>query len=152
MDKVDQITKNKNSISNLAVDGLLFGLVGGIAMFSVLAIFTMFSGGSAGSLLQYFNPGGLTSPGSGLISHLAVSAIYGLLFGVLVWPVARRLWSTQIAGLLAGLVYGILLLFLAQIAILPGTNSPLVQIPFWQWAVAHGIYGVLLGVLFSRKS
>jgi hypothetical protein len=88
----------------------------------------------------------------GLLSHLAVSAIYGMLFGVLAWPVLRRFSSRKITGWLGGLVYAILLLLLAQIAILPGTNSPLEQIPFWQWALAHGVYGLILGGLFARKT
>jgi putative exporter of polyketide antibiotics len=50
------------------------------------------------------------------------------------------------AGLAAKLV------FLAQIAILPGTNSQLGQIPFWQWALGHCIYGLVLGSMFLRRA
>jgi hypothetical protein len=26
------------------------------------------------------------------------------------------------------------------------------QIPTWQWALAHGVYGLVLGGLFARKA
>jgi hypothetical protein len=94
----------------------------------------------------------LTSPLQGLLSHLAVSAIYGVLFGALIWSILVRFSAAKIISIIAGLVYAIFLLMLAQTAILPGTGSPLAQLPFWQWALGHAIYGLTLGVLFARKS
>ena len=151
MDKVGQITKDKDSLSNLAVDGLIYGLVGGVAMFLGLAAFALTSGDSPGALLERFGTQGATAPLQGLLSHLAVSAIYGVLFGALIWPVLQRLSSSRWTGWLGGLVYGVVLLLLAQITILPGTHSPLSQLPFWEWASGHAIYGLVLGGLFARK-
>jgi hypothetical protein len=151
MDKASLITDNKNSLSNLAVDGLLYGLVGGVAMLLGLAAFALFSGDSPGALLERFGPNGSTSPIQGLLSHLAVSAIYGVLFGSLIWPVLRRYPSANLAGWFGGLGYGLLLFVFAQVAILPGSNSPLAQLPFWEWASGHAIYGLVLGGLFARK-
>ena len=152
MDKTSLISKDRESGNNRAVDGLLYGLVGGIAMLVSLLAFALLSGDSPGALLTHFSAGNSTSPIQGLLSHLAVSAIYGLLFGALVWPVLLRLTSAKLSGWLGGFGYAILLLFLAQIAVLPGTNSPLAQLPLWQWALGHGIYGLVLGGLFAGKS
>jgi len=77
--------------------------------------------------------------------------LYGLLFGALVWPVLRHFSSASWVGWFGGLAYAVVLLLLAQIAILPGVNSPLAQLPFWQWAFGHSIYGFVLGGLFTRK-
>ena len=151
MDKIGLISENRNSFSDWAIDGLIYGLAGGVAMFLGLAIFTLFSGGSPATLLERFSTNGSTTPLQGLLSHLAVSAIYGLLFGTLIWPVLRRFSSASWVGWLGGLAYAVFLLLLAQIAILPGVKSPLVQLPFWEWALGHGIYGLVLGGLFSRK-
>ncbi len=152
MDKIGQISVNKNKISNLAVDGLIYGLVSGVAMYLGLAAFALLSGETPGAYLEHFSAGELTLPVQVLLSHLAVSAMYGVLFGALIWPVLARISSTKIIAIFGGLAYGLFLLLLAQTAILPVTNSPLGQIPVWQWALGHGIYGLTLGGLFAGKS
>ena len=152
MDKTGLISRNKESVSNLAVDGLIYGLMSGVAMFISLAAFALLSGETPGAYLERFSAAGLTSPMQGLLSHLAVSAIYGVLFGALIWPMLVHFSSSKLIGWLGGVVYAILLLFLAQTAILPGTGSPLAQLPFWQWTLGHGVYGLVLGGLFTRKT
>lgn len=151
MDKTGQISENKISLSNLAVDGLIYGLVSGVAMYLCLAAFALLSGESPAAVLEHFSIGELTSPWQGLFSHLAVSGIYGALFGVLIWPVLGRISDRKIVSWLGGLSYAAILLLLAQIAILPNTNSPIDILSFWNWAIAHGVYGLVLGGLFSRK-
>lgn len=151
MDKSDHISTKNYSLSDWAIDGLINGLVGGIAMLFVLTVLVLSSGGSPDGLLGSFSSVELASPVQGLISHLAVSSIYGVLYGVLIWPVLLRLSSAKLLGWLGGVIYGALLLYLAQVAILPGTNSPLAQLPFGQWALGHAVYGLVLGVLFARK-
>ena len=152
MDKTGQISRNKSGVSNLAVDGLIYGLISGAAMVLSLAALALLSGETPGAYLEHFSAAGLTSPLQGLLSHLAVSAIYGVIFGALGWPVLVRFSSSKMIGWLGGVVYAILLLILAQTAILPGTGSPLAQLPIWQWALGHGVYGLVLGSLFARKS
>ena len=152
MDKTGQISRNKSGVSNLAVDGLIYGLISGAAMVLSLAALALLSGETPGAYLEHFSAAGLTSPLQGLLSHLAVSAIYGVIFGALIWPLLVHFSSSKIIGWLGGAVYAVLLLFLAQTAILPGTGSPLGQIPLWQWALGHLIYGLVLGSLFARKS
>lgn len=153
MDKVDIITDNNNSrLSNLAVDGLIYGLIGGFAMYIILAATALLTGDSPATVLARFNTDGLTSPLRGMISHLAVSAIYGTLFGVLVWPLLSRFANWKAVGWIGGLAYAGLLFALSQVAVLPLTNSPLGQIPVWQWGLGHAVYGLVLGVMFARKA
>jgi hypothetical protein len=152
MDKTGQISRNKLGVSNLAVDGLIYGLISGIAMVLSLAAFALLSGETAAAYLEHFSTRGLTSPLQGLLSHLAVSAIYGVLFGALIWSVLLRFSSVKTLSIIAGLLYAAFLLFMAQTAILPGTGSPLAQLPFWQWALGHAVYGLVLGGLFARKT
>ena len=151
MDKTDTISRNKTSISTLAVDGVIYGLVAGVAMFFSLTALALLAGETPGVILARFSGGWKTSPLLGILGHLGISAIYGVLFGVLIWPLLTRFLSRKISGVLGGILYGAFLVLLAQIAILPVTSSPLSQFPFWQWALGHGIYGVVLGSLFSRK-
>ena len=85
------------------------------------------------------------NPVTGALSHLAVSSIYGALFGVLSLPLGKRvpLW-------LAGVAYGLVLYVIARVAILPGTGSPLLEIPSLIFAAAHLFYGGVLGWLQGR--
>ena len=54
MDKIGLISGNKNKISNLAVDGLIYGLVSGVAMILSLAVFALLSGETLGTYLDVF--------------------------------------------------------------------------------------------------
>ena len=152
MDKSDTLPEKKSGISTLAVDGVIYGVVAGVAMFFSLIALATLSGDAPGVILARFSGGGITSPMVGLVGHLGVSAIYGVLFGIIFWPVLARYSSGKTSGVLGGILYGGFLVLLAQIAILPGTNSSLSQFPFWQWALGHGIYGLVLGGLFVRKA
>lgn len=152
MDKTDIITNNKEGINDLAVDGLIYGLLSGVAMYLFLAAVSFISRVGPGDLLEHFGVGGLTSPLQGLLGHLAVSAIYGLLFGVLIWPGLRRISTRPIVGWIVGLVYAGFLFVLAQLAILPMTDSPLGEIPAWQFALGHAVYGLVLGGMFTRNA
>lgn len=152
MDKLNRNTMIRDKISNRAIDGLIYGLVSGVAMYLSMALLTLFMGEAPGDLLERFGIGGLTSPIQGLVSHLAVSAIYGIVFGALLWPLFKLFNTAKILNWLGGLSFSAVLLLLAQIAILPGTGSPLAQVPFWQWALGHGIYGLVLGGLFARTA
>lgn len=74
MDKPGPISRNKNSISNLAEDGFIYGLMSGLAMYFSLAAFALLSGETPSTYLERFSVSGLTSPMRGLLSHLTVSA------------------------------------------------------------------------------
>jgi hypothetical protein len=77
---------------------------------------------------------------------MAVSAIYGAMFGLVAQTINRR-----IPPWLSGLIYGLLLYSLARFILLPQMGSPLMEIPASHFAAAHVIYGLILGVLTSRK-
>ena len=50
-----------------------------------------------------------------------------------------------------GLVYGLMLLLLAQGLTLIGAGTTLREIPVVQFAIAHLIYGLVLGWLVARS-
>ena len=151
MDKTDILTENNNSFSTHVVDGVTYGLMSGTMMFISLAALTLISGEALGATLERFSVGSLSSPLLGLASHLGVSAIYGALFGAFIWPLKSHLASREILGWLAGVLYAAVLLLVAQFIILPAISSPAGAIPPWQWVLAHGVYGLVLGGLFARK-
>jgi hypothetical protein len=72
MDKTGNISEKKSNLGNLAVDGLIYGLVSGIALLVCLAAFALLSGDSPGSSLELFSVEGLASPWQGLFGHLSV--------------------------------------------------------------------------------
>jgi hypothetical protein len=152
MDNVDIIKDNRNQIGNLAVDGVLYGLLGGIGMFTFMAVIALLSGESLAILLARFSPDGYTAPIRGLFSHLAVSAIYGTLFGVLAWPLLTRFLPKIVSAWLGSLLFTGLLFLLSEFAVLPITKSPMNQVPSWQWALGHVVYGLVLGGMFYRKA
>mgnify|MGYP001812357858 CR=1 FL=1 len=149
MDKTDTFTENKSS---LAVDGVIYGVVAGAAMFASLMVLAILTGDTPGVILARFSSGGITSPVLGLVGHLGVSAIYGALFGVFAWPLLSRFSTNKISAVFGGILYAGFLILFAQIALLPGTNSSLSQFPFWQWVLGHVIYGLVLGSMFSRTA
>ena len=148
-----KFSTNQNSLSNSAVDGLFAGLLGGVAMLLGLAAVVFLSSNVQGGLLERFSSNDqLTSPLQGLFNHLAVSSIYGVLFGVLVWPVLRRFATLPLIGWVGGALFGLLLFLISKTALLAGTDSPLEQLPLWGWAFGHIIYGLVLGGQFTRKA
>lgn len=149
MDKTDILTENKSNFSTFVVDGVIYGLVSGTGMFLSLAALTLLSGEALGATMESFSVGSVTSPVLGLAGHLGVSAIYGALFGALIWPLKSHLAPREILGWLAGVLYAAILLLVAQFIIFPTISIS--AVPTWQWATAHGVYGLILGGLFARK-
>ena len=72
MDKSDTLPENKIGISIRAVDGVVYGLLGGVAMFLSLMALALLSGEAPGVILARFIGGGITSPMVGLVGHLGV--------------------------------------------------------------------------------
>ena len=149
MDKTDILTENKSNFSTFVVDGVIYGLVSGAGMFLSLAALTLLSGEALGATMESFTVGSVTSPVMGLAGHLGVSAIYGALFGALIWPLKSQLALREIFGWLAGILYAAILLLVAQFFIFPAISTG--AIPTWQWVTAHAVYGFMLGGLFARK-
>lgn len=69
-------------VSDVAIDGLLAGVAAGIAMAIILELTSLITGASLGSMLARLDPSGTLSSINGLLAHIAVSGIYGLVFGI----------------------------------------------------------------------
>ena len=150
MTKMSLMRKEK-AWGDTAVDGLLAGLVGGLAMGLFLGLADGLAGRSPLELLAYFDPAQTGSWLAGLLAHLAVSAIYGVGFGLLLGVVGRIRPSALRWLWLLGLGYGLLLWLVALGLVVTAVGAPLAQIPAWQFALAHLIYGLVLGFWLGRN-
>jgi hypothetical protein len=153
MTDVSKIFRKESSISEAAVDGLFAGLLAGLVMAAFLATTDLMRREMLGSLFNRFNPAQAASPWMGLLIHLAISAVYGVLFGLL-WGTLirwRRQASTLVEAVLAGAAYGLLLWLAAQFILLPGSGSALSFLPGGQLLSAHLVYGLILGWRFGRN-
>ena len=145
MNQTRQLTKSM-TMGDAAVDGLLGGLGASIVMALVLVVLGLTGGQAPLSTLIHFDPSG-SSALTGALMHLAAGGVYGALFGM-GWHLAAR---SNLPGWLAGIIYGLALLALAEGVILPGAHSPLLAIPLWQFAIAHIVYGLTMGWSLNRK-
>jgi hypothetical protein len=152
MDRTENtVDERRQTVSDAAVDGLLAGAAAGIAMAVYLVVAGWLAGEGPASVLDRFDPARRGAPLIGAVIHLAVSAVYGLLFGLIYRLVGRRRLSGRTAGALIGLVYGLMLLLLAQGLTLIGAGTTLREIPVVQFAIAHLVYGLVLGWLVARS-
>ncbi|MFZ1552319.1 MAG: hypothetical protein WAV53_13065, partial [Anaerolineae bacterium] len=103
------VSERRHTAGDAAVDGLLAGAAGGVAMAAVLVASGLLAGAGPASTLARFSPAGSASPLTGGLIHLAVSAVYGLLFGVIYRLVRRGRLAGRPAGVILGLAYGLLL-------------------------------------------
>ena len=135
-----------------AVEGLLNGILAGIAMAVWTVAVEWLNGIAPQTALGYFDPGENASPLTGTILHLAVSGVYGLVFGILsalllrIKGVQPKKWW----GPALGALYGLLIFGMAASIILPQTASELGALPMWSLVVAHLLYGIVLGTLQLR--
>lgn len=123
-----------------AVDGLIAGLGGGVLMSLFMALADLARGVQPAATLRLFDPAQSGSWLSGLLAHLAVSAIYGLVLALLLRGVWRIRPSLAKPTWLWGVGYGLLLWGLAT-----AVASPLDQIPAWEFGLAHLLYGLVAG-------
>jgi hypothetical protein len=136
-----------------AVDGLLAGAAAGMAMAAYLAAIGLVAGEGPAVVLARFDPSGAGAASTliGAVMHLAVSAVYGLLFGLIYRLTGRGRLAGRAAGALMGLVYGLALLLVAQGLASTSAGVPLREISGVHFALAHLIYGLVLGWLVSRS-
>jgi hypothetical protein len=143
----------ETTAGDAAVDGLLAGGMAGVLMAVYLTVAGLTWGDGIGATLGRFDPGGTANPVVGVIAHLAVSGVYGALFGV-GWRLASRarLWPRLLAyAWPGGLAYGLALWGLAAAVFLPGAASALRAIPPLHFTVAHIVYGLALGFGLSMR-
>lgn len=131
-----------------AVEGLFRGMIAGIAMAVYLLLAGLTFGEGPLAMLSHFGGSEGSTPLVGLLLHLGVSGVYGIVFALICQLTARRrgfnpaLW---LVGVLGG-AYGLALWFLGQFILLPATSSPMVAIPRGHFLLAHLIFGIFLGL------
>lgn len=141
----------KKSLGDTAVDGLLSGMAAGVAMAAYLLVSGLLSGEGVAGVLGRFDLTAEQSALTGGLLHLATSAIYGLVFALVLrfargrWPDAPR------ASWALGIVYGLALFGLAWLWFVPA-GSPLRGLGAANFAVAHALYGAVLGYLVGRHT
>ncbi|RIK42531.1 MAG: hypothetical protein DCC55_08480 [Chloroflexi bacterium] len=142
--------KGRRPVSDVAVEGLLAGFLAGGVMALVLLAAGLASGHAATTVLSKLAGTGHESALTGTVTHLAVTGVYGALFGVICcWiPVCS---GRRVSGWLIGLLYG-LLLWLVAIGLPRGGVDALVQIlsPL-HLALGYLLYGASLGWAVSRS-
>ena len=93
------------SLGDLAVDGLLLGLAAGAMMVAFLLVAGMLDGVAPAAVLARFGLPGSATAVTGLLGHLAVSAVLGAGVGRAVWEPAAACGAAGVAaghGLWAG--------------------------------------------------
>jgi hypothetical protein len=145
-----ELTQKDTTAGDAAVDGLLAGGGAGLLMAAYLIVAGLAMGETAAVVLGRFDPAQGGAPVVGALAHLAMSGVYGVIFGLGTRIVPRR-WRGRVPGWLAGPVFGLTLFGVAAAILLPSTGSPLGEIPAVHLAVAHVLYGLALGLLL-RKS
>ena len=141
----------ERKVGDSAVDGLIAGILAGIGMALYLALSGLVSGITLASTLGLFDP--LMNGGwlTGLLAHLAVSGIYGVVFALIITGILR-IWPSLLPfSWLIGLVYGLVLWALSVGLILPAADAQVLQIPTVHWLIGHVVYGLVLGFAVSRK-
>lgn len=151
MENTKRITQTM-SVGDAAVEGLMYGIVAGLAMALIIVVSEWLIGVAPLTVLGYFDGGGNGSPLLGAFTHVAVSGIYGVVFGMIAMALARMFGARMTLGvwLALGILYGALIFMIAEWIVLPRANSPLLAMPMWAFAIAHFVYGAVLAALCAR--
>lgn len=134
--------RQTESWGDTAVSGLLAGIVAGVVMATFLVAAGFVGGDSVAGVLSHFGGGEGALPLVGLITHLAVSGVYGIGWAYFLRVVCRLIAAPV---WLIGLAFGLLLYLAAQGIFLVGPTL-LIGIPPLQFLIGHGIYGLVLGL------
>jgi hypothetical protein len=140
----------RKTVGDVAVDGLLSGVVAGVAAALYLVIIGLFSGETFHSTLGRFDPQQTGNAILGIFVHLGMSAVYGGLFAVLYRPIRRRMPTSPVLNLIIGLIYGIILVLVAELVFNSGIESALDDISKIQFALFHIIFGLVLVVMIEK--
>ena len=150
MDNSKSLVRARSSIGDAAVDGLLNGAIAGVVMATYLLLFGVAAGAGVAATLSALDLGQGTSPVRGALIHLAVAAIYGMVFSLSYRLLGRGRSIGRGGNVLIGLAYGLLLWAITQIAFATGISVALSSLPTVHLAVAHLVYGAALGWLAGR--
>lgn len=151
------MTRNKSygtlgdkSTGDVAVDGLLAGLLAGLIMGVFLVTADWMAGIGPVETLSRFDPGVNASPVVGGLFHLALSGLYGVVFALGFRLLIRLRPGIGQWGWLVGAAYGVGLWLAAQAVLVTGFNEALGTVPTYLFALAHILYGVVLGLSLAR--
>jgi len=114
MEKSEILVHKEGTIGDIAVDGLFDGILAGLVMGLLMIGIGLLEGDPPGIVLTWFSPSNGVL--SGLVTHMAVSSVYGVIFS-LIFQVGARRWLPRIPialSLASGLLYGLILWALAQ--------------------------------------
>lgn len=144
-------TSGRRPVSDVAVEGLLAGFLAGGVMALVLLVAGLLSGHAATDVLSNLAGTGHDSALTGGVTHLAVTGVYGALFGVICcWsPVCS---GRRVPTRLIGLLYGLLLWLVSLVLSRASINASIQVISPLHLAFGYLAYGVSLGWLFRRAS
>ena len=140
----------ENTAGDTAVDGVLAGLVAGLISALLLILIGLISGDSPGTVLGRFDPSLAGNPLIGGLLHLATSAVYGMMFALLFRLIGRRWSGANRLVWLLGLLYGLLLLVIAEVVILSGFETMIGDFSAGAFAAFHIVYGLTLGIALER--
>jgi hypothetical protein len=144
MEKSGMLMIHRSSTGDTAVSGLFSGLQGGVAMAAVIVLFSL-SAGQGLAYLGNFSAAAPVLPLVGLLMHLAVSSIYGMLYA-LVRRWTRLDQQARLPGWLTGLVYALGLWVFAVLLLLPATRALILDLPWVVFFTGHIAYGLVLGL------
>ena len=140
----------RSSIGDAAVDGLLNGVAAGVVMAIYLMISGVLTGAGLAATLSAFDLGQGASPVRGALIHLAVAAIYGMVFSLIYRLFGRRRPIGRGGTIISGVTFSLALWLITQIALAADINVALSSLPAAHLAVAHLVYGATLGWLAGR--
>lgn len=152
MSKTPSWSRHTKSIGEAAVDGIGYGVLSGTLM-GIYLLATAAAGGTppAAALARFSAVGSDPTVLTGLVTHLAISAVYGALFGI-AWraaPLRRGYRERRMVILAGGLAYGALL-FLVATLLLDVTLALSSQFQGSHLLIGHLLYGLGNGWLASR--
>jgi hypothetical protein len=151
MTKDSSYTERHNKTAgDVAVDGLLAGLLAGAVMGVFLVVADWLAGISPADTLSRFDPAAQSSPLVGGLLHLALSGLYGVVFALLFRVLVKRRPVVVRWAWLVGAGYGMVLWLAAQAVLLTGLNASLGTVPTALFALAHVLYGAMLGLSLAR--
>jgi hypothetical protein len=123
----------------------------GLVMVAFLIIAGLLGGVDPSSMMSRFDPSDAASPLTGVLAHMAVAGVYGAIFGLIWRWLIRRRPALGRFGWLIGLIYGLGLLLFAESLTMRGPGSALLAIPRIHFALAHAVYGLVLGLMVQRQ-
>jgi uncharacterized BrkB/YihY/UPF0761 family membrane protein len=143
--------RQKATPGDAAVEGLFSGFGVGLMMGLFLLIAGILTGSSITTVLSKLAARDMASPLNGVVTHVAVSGVYGVLFGALCHWIPQR-WFRRLPNWLIGLAYGLLLWLIARVVFRAEIDAPMHALPALHLALAHLLYGLVLGLRFGKEN